>query len=88
MNACSYASDWNRSARYDYILIRPPVPPADPGYGSTGWVAAKTEGDDPGVWFSPFPSFGSYGGPPERLSDHKPVMATIQHVKLVYPHRR
>ena len=85
VNACGYASDWNGSARYDYILVRPPVLPDDPSYGATSWVAAKAAGDDPGVWFSQFPSFGSYGGPPERLSDHKPVMATIQHVKLAYP---
>lgn len=84
-STCDYGDNWNGNERYDYILVRPPMLATDPRYSTASWVAGKRDGDDPGMWFSPFPSFGSYGPPPERLSDHKPVVATIDFVKLRYP---
>jgi len=84
-DTCDFAGKWNGDQRFDYVLVRPPYLPNHSSYAATTWVAGKKEGEDPGVWFSPFPSFGSYGAPPERLSDHKPVTATIEHVKLRYP---
>jgi hypothetical protein len=75
---CDFAGNYDGVGRLDYILVKPPTPPDSPTYASASWVAKKVDGD-PGVWRSPWPGFtNNHGGPGNRLSDHKPVAATIE----------
>lgn len=75
--------------RFDYILLRPPYAIDDPTFVAAKWVAARID-DKP--WTSPYPGPGQPlgpeildPGPPERLSDHKPVLVGIEHAKLQQP---
>jgi hypothetical protein len=78
---CPMAGNFDGTARLDYILVRPPELPAaatkDPR-----WVVVK--GAAP--WASPFPSpTGAPGLPPDRLSDHKPVVTSLTFAPLANP---
>jgi endonuclease/exonuclease/phosphatase family metal-dependent hydrolase len=82
-NGCPEADNADGHLRYDYILVRPPHPSDDPNFVATTWVAEKVDSQP---WRSPYPGTppaGSvFSGPPERLSDHKPVLVGIEHAKL------
>ncbi|MCU0654196.1 MAG: hypothetical protein MUF64_02545 [Polyangiaceae bacterium] len=78
-----WAGNFDGNERYDYILLRPPFAPNDPNFLGARWLAATEPGTE--IWSSPWPgNSGSFGGPPDRLSDHKPVVATIKHAPLEY----
>jgi hypothetical protein len=81
---CKFAGNFDGTQRFDYILVKPPTPPDSATFASSKWVAKKADTVDPGVWFSPWPGFtNNHGGPGNRLSDHKPVVATIELAPLV-----
>jgi hypothetical protein len=78
---CPFDGNFDGKARLDYILVRPPTLPAlattDPR-----WIAML----GPQPWSSPFPSNGTgFGGPPDRLSDHKPVVSDVELAPLATP---
>ncbi len=73
-------------ARYDYILVRPPYQSDEPNFIAPQWVAETIDGDP---WRSPYPGSPPSGvdgktftGPPDRLSDHKPVTVGLELAKL------
>lgn len=81
--ACPNDGNFDGIERTSYILVRPPViaelaaTKPDPR-----WVMATS--DLP--YAAPFPTLtGTFGGPPDRLSDHKPVVADIEMVPLASP---
>jgi hypothetical protein len=80
-----WTSNSDGEARIDYILVRPPAPPAqaqDPR-----WIVESRVGFP--LWASPFPtdlpSFSSLPLLPHRLSDHKPVIAQFEIARLQNP---
>ncbi|MCU0687505.1 MAG: hypothetical protein MUF34_35555 [Polyangiaceae bacterium] len=79
--ACGFADKFDGAAREDFIFVRPPNPPdQSSGQPLPRWVVRRGKGE---IWASPFPSIdGSFDGPPSRLSDHKPVVASIEYVPL------
>lgn len=71
-------------SRIDYIFVRPPKPIDAYDYVSPRWYAKRST-----PYSSPPPGVGVVSGdtvlgPPTRLSDHKPVLVGIEHVKLDY----
>lgn len=71
-------------SRIDYILVRPPRPMDAHDYVSPRWYAKRST-----PYSSPAPGVGVVSGstvlgPPTRLSDHKPVLVGLEHVKLDY----
>ncbi len=82
-----FAGEWDAKSRYDYILLRPPTSVAsETYYTKTNWVVAKD--GDANVWESPWPGIpGNFGPAPKRLSDHKPVIASLRFTSLAVPGR-
>jgi hypothetical protein len=78
--------------RFDFILIRPPYRPDAPAYKQARWVALRPE-KDAELWSSPWPGQKNLVGapgqkpppPPDRFSDHKPVLSTIELTPLSQP---
>jgi hypothetical protein len=78
---CPLDGNFDGTQRLDYILVRPPTLPAlattDPR-----WIAML----GPQPWSAPFPTNGTgFGGPPDRLSDHKPVVSDVELAPLASP---
>jgi hypothetical protein len=72
-------------SRIDYIFVRSPRPIDAHDYVSPRWYAKRST-----PYSSPPPGVGVVSGstvlgPPTRLSDHKPVLVGLEHVKLDYP---
>jgi hypothetical protein len=88
----AWIGNYMGNERYDYILVRPPMPPDSPELKAPAWIVATNPDDQPDsvaddIWSSPWPGLsgnGSFDGPPSRLSDHKPVIANLEFVPLSY----
>ncbi len=82
-----YAGHWDGHERFDFALLRPPVPPKSSSFEKTRWVAMK----DPGakyVWTSPWPGLpDDFGPPPQSYSDHKPLALDFVFTSLAVPGR-
>ena len=76
--SCQNDGKFDGTQRTSYILIRPrALPSAAAALPPATWMAAKTDAKSL-TWSAPFPSNnGSTGGPPDRLSDKKPVVADV-----------
>ncbi len=82
----------NGNERFDFVLIRPPFRPDAPDYKQARWVALRPE-KDTDLWSSPWPGEKNPvidpnqapPPPPERFSDHKPVLSTIELTPLSQP---
>lgn len=78
--------------RYDFILIRPPYSPDSSQFKQAKWIALKPSNPRE-VWSSPWPGLepitpvatSGVPAPPQRLSDHKPVISTIELAPLAQP---
>lgn len=83
-NECPYADFSDGHLRYDYIFVRPPYQADDPNFEAAKWVAERVPDQS---WHSPYPgpppTGKTFSGPPDRLSDHKPVLVGLEHAKLV-----
>ncbi len=84
---CTFADRADGQHRFDYVFVRPPKQSDDPEFKAADWVAEK---DDQKAWSSPYPGSapnanGVFSGPPDRLSDHKPVTVGLSFAKLVVP---
>jgi hypothetical protein len=88
---CYFADKADGEYRYDYIFVRPPKQSDDPDFKAADWVVEKGASVDD-AWTSRYPSVSGtpttgnvFSGPPERLSDHKPVFVGLSFAKLVAP---
>ena len=88
-SGCTLADGADGKSRFDYILVRPPKQSDDINFTAANWVVEKRSNIS--MWHSPYPNFsgpsgGQFDGPPDRLSDHKPVFSSLAFAKLVVPH--
>jgi hypothetical protein len=85
-SCAAFSGQYDGDQRFDYILIRPPVP-ADLNQLDGSVIPYKMA--DPTVdlvWSSPYPSLtASFQEPPDRLSDHKPVVSGVYLAFTKYP---
>jgi hypothetical protein len=82
-HGCPEAGRSDGPQRLDYMLVRPPTRPEDVSGEYPRWYM------QPGkqVWSSPFPSLSGQFAyePPLRLSDHKPIVSSLELTRRVVP---
>ena len=85
-SCAAFSGKYDGDQRFDYILIRPPIPPdRNQLDGSVIPFKMADPALDP-VWSSPYPSLtASFQAPPDRLSDHKPVVSGLYLSFTKYP---
>jgi hypothetical protein len=70
--------------RLDYIFVRPPGRPGSPAFDRQSWIIGRGPGE---AWASPWFSDPSAPTVGNRLSDHKPVIASLLLMPLRMPDR-
>jgi hypothetical protein len=71
-----------KPAREDYIFVRPAGRRGTPEFDRATWMVSR--GTSP-VWMSPFPTGAGVPTVGNRLSDHKPVISSLELIQMRAP---